>query len=35
MAANTDGLSNRGQQSQSSEPPREIRAADRPSPTMA
>jgi hypothetical protein len=30
-----DGLSKRGQQSQSSDPPREIKAAERQSPTMA
>ena len=35
IAPNKDGLSNRGQQSQSSEPPREMRAADRESPTTA
>jgi hypothetical protein len=35
MAANSDGLSKRGQQSQSSEPPREIKAAERESPMTA
>jgi len=35
MAAKIDGLSKRGQHSQSREPAREINAAERPSPTMA
>jgi hypothetical protein len=35
MRAKSDGESNRGQQSQSSEPSRAIRAAERVSPTIA